>query len=341
MKTITVDSRVLNAIVDETSKEIYRNRVAYSNGSNEAMEQIIRLEMQGNRLIEFMQQHKENLYIFGAGILGENLANTWTWKYNFKAFIDNDRRKQGKSINNIPVISLEDVQEREEAAIIIMTKFFWDEMEDQLYHNGFCKNQIFNLGEIYRQFNENQYFDLEYLNVSDDESFVDCGALDGETSLIFFRKFGSCLKKVWLFEPDKGNVQKCRRNFENTKIDYEIIEKGVWSSSMQLRFTSLGNGGACIDEKGTDYINTITLDEVLENCNPTFIKMDIEGAELEALKGAQKVIKRYQPKLAISVYHKYEDIAQIPQLLLDYYPDYKFYLRHYSLMNSETILYAL
>ena len=62
---------------------------------------------------------------------------------------------------------------------------------------------------------------------------------------------------------------------------------------------------------------------------------------MEALKGAEKSIRNYHPKLAISIYHKLEDVDEIPRLLLEYYPDYKFYLRHYSLMNCETILYAL
>ena len=69
--------------------------------------------------------------------------------------------------------------------------------------------------------------------------------------------------------------------------------------------------------------------------------MDIEGAELEALQGGAKLIKKNHPKLAICVYHKPEDIYTIPQLLLEYNPNYTFYLRHYSLWRSETVLYAI
>jgi hypothetical protein len=73
-----------------------------------------------------------------------------------------------------------------------------------------------------------------------------------------------------------------------------------------------------------------------------FIKMDIEGSELEALKGAKNTIKNQKPRLAISVYHKPEDIFEIPLYLKELVPAYKFYLRHDCLVNlTETVLYAM
>jgi len=82
-----------------------------------------------------------------------------------------------------------------------------------------------------------------------------------------------------MFEHDRKNVPKVRKNFEGRGVDYEIIEKGVWSSVATLKFNSLGNRCAGIDENGEDYIETVSLDDVLAECWPTFIKMDIEGAE--------------------------------------------------------------
>ena len=74
----------------------------------------------------------------------------------------------------------------------------------------------------------------------------------------------------------------------------------------------------------------------------TFIKMDIEGAELESLKGAGRIIIREQkPKLAICVYHKKEDIFDIPEYILSLNPKYKLYLRHYTLGEWDTVLYAI
>ncbi len=85
----------------------------------------------------------------------------------------------------------------------------------------------------------------------------------------------------------------------------------------------------------------ITLDEVLGEEGATFIKMDIEGGEKEALAGAKQLIKKYRPKLAISIYHKPEDILEVPEIILSYHPGYQLYMRHYSLAAFDTVLYAV
>lgn len=69
--------------------------------------------------------------------------------------------------------------------------------------------------------------------------------------------------------------------------------------------------------------------------------MDVEGAELIALKGAEQTIKKYKPKLAISIYHKPNDLWEIPLLIKSWVPEYKIYIRHYNVVSSETIMYAI
>lgn len=179
MKKYEMNTEVYAAMSDAVSKEIYKNRVDYSNGCNEAIESIVLSLGGGQKLAEFMQENADDLYIFGAGVLGEVMLDTWEWKYKFKAFIENDTEKQGKSIKGVPIISLDEVVNRESASIMVVNKFHWKEILDQLLYEGFQKEDIFNLGEIYRQFDADQYFDLEYLEVKDGEQFVDCGALDG------------------------------------------------------------------------------------------------------------------------------------------------------------------
>ncbi len=114
----------------------------------------------------------------------------------------------------------------------------------------------------------------------------------------------------------------------------------MWSENTVLRFDSNGSSSVMISDTGTIEIETGTIDEQCDKI-PTFIKMDIEGAEYEALLGARKTISEHKPKLAISVYHKPEDIIELPKLILDLNPGYKLWLRHYSFGENETVLYGL
>ncbi|EOS66974.1 FkbM family methyltransferase [Oscillibacter sp. 1-3] len=96
-------------------------------------------------------------------------------------------------------------------------------------------------------------------------------------------------------------------------------------------------------DDGEIVVPVATIDEIVEKENPkvTMIKMDIEGSELEALKGAKKTIQRNKPKLAICIYHKPEDMLEIPLYIKSLVPEYKLYVRHHSNSNVETVLYAV
>lgn len=121
-----------------------------------------------------------------------------------------------------------------------------------------------------------------------------------------------------------------------------VIGKGAYSHSTTLRFNnSIESGSSCINEQGKARIETISIDEMLNGQRVSYIKMDIEGAEMEALNGAHNTINKFRPKLAISVYHKEDDLWNIPDYLHKEYPWYKFYLRHYTPITTETILYAM
>jgi hypothetical protein len=92
--------------------------------------------------------------------------------------------------------------------------------------------------------------------------------------------------------------------------------------------------------EGNSSINTVKLDDALKDEPVSFIKMDVEGSESNALLGAEEIIKNLKPKLAISVYHKDDDLAKIPLLIHEIVPEYKFYLRHHTSAPVDTILYA-
>lgn len=187
---------------------------------------------------------------------------------------------------------------------------------------------------------QNQYFD-EVLNFTENEVFVDCGGLDGATSELFAKKMNYCYKKMFIFEPDISNIVLLEKNSNLKKLhNIQMFPIGVWSQEDSLSFDGESNAGSKISETGNYTIKVNSLDNVLKDEQITFIKMDIEGAELNALKGATTLIKKFKPKLAISIYHKEEDLFDIPNYIHSIVPEYKLFLRHYSTCLTETILYA-
>ena len=204
------------------------------------------------------------------------------------------------------------------------------------------EKQIVNLGVMIDEMARKQYFDLEIMPHAAKESFADVGALNGDTSREFLRWAGKTVDHVWCFEPDVKNAEKCHVNLPELAQagKLTVIPKGAWSEPATLSFCAQANGISAIGT-GDATIETITLDEVFADQAITFIKMDIEGAEFEALRGSEHTIRTQRPKLAISVYHKPEDIVDLAQLILAYRSDYRLYLRHYCIFDNETILYAI
>ena len=123
-----------------------------------------------------------------------------------------------------------------------------------------------------------------------------------------------------------------------------LIKKGLWSCEEILNFyENKFNSGSKIvnDASGSTTIMTTFVDSILNGGEVTFIKLDIEGSELEALRGASESIRKYHPLLAISVYHKPSDIVDIPTYIKNLVPEYELCLRSYHEENTEIVLYAI
>lgn len=192
-----------------------------------------------------------------------------------------------------------------------------------------------------------QYFDKNIIGneLSENEVFVDCGAFQGETARDFVSFLGENgidkYRKIIEIEPDTDNANTIRNNLKELK-NIEIIQAGVYDKSGTLLFESGNLSASKISENGDLRINVISIDEEIGNrVDVTFIKMDIEGSELKALTGAYNTIKRCHPKLAICVYHKAEDLIEIPKFIKSISEDYKLFLRNYSRCGVETVLYAV
>ena len=112
--------------------------------------------------------------------------------------------------------------------------------------------------------------------------------------------------------------------------------------TQQIRFGTAEEGKSAVKREaaGENVIQCVSLDTMLAGEMPTFIKMDIEGMEIDALRGAENLIRMHHPQLAICVYHDMSHIWRIPLLLREFYSGYRFYLRNYQYMGLETVVYA-
>lgn len=188
---------------------------------------------------------------------------------------------------------------------------------------------------------EHQYFEDGLVEFSADERFVDCGAFDGDSAVAFVdalhqRRIDS-YEEIISFEPDLENYRKmCGRNV----LHHTCVRKGVAESPGVVSFTADGTSGR-VESDGNDQIELESIDHYFNGTRVTMIKMDIEGMELAALKGAEQTIKVWRPKLAICIYHKKEDLWEIPRFIKGLVSDYRFYIRAYDDTACELVLYAL
>ncbi len=115
----------------------------------------------------------------------------------------------------------------------------------------------------------------------------------------------------------------------------------VGADNCTLKFDATGGGGAGISDSGTIEVECVRIDDKFYNEEPTYLKFDIEGAELDALSGAEKTIESYKPKLAVCIYHLPDDLWNIPLYLKRKYPFYKFYARTHQFDGLDFVLYAI
>jgi FkbM family methyltransferase len=193
-----------------------------------------------------------------------------------------------------------------------------------------------------------QYFINDFFRYGKNEIFIDCGAFTGDTIEKFIALPKMEYKKIIAFETDKQNFEKLQCKFKNNpKI--VLINEGVYNKNCGLYFSRVDDTATSgiVSEFPTGKADEISIkvrsiDSLQISDKVTFIKMDIEGAELNALKGAEKTILRDKPRLAICIYHSNEDMIRIAEWIHALVPEYKLYVRHHNYYPSvaETVLYA-
>ena len=153
------------------------------------------------------------------------------------------------------------------------------------------------------------------------------------------------VEMIAAFEPDQENFKILSRLVKSNAPPFArqtvLYPCGVWSETTQVRFSSGAAGSSQISSTGETHVQCVSLDEALPDFRPTLIKMDIEGAEYQALLGAREIIREHRPGLAICLYHRPEHLWQIPLLVRDWLPASRFYLRAYCYAGFDLVMYAM
>jgi len=191
---------------------------------------------------------------------------------------------------------------------------------------------------------EESYFLDSLFQLQDGEVFVDGGAYIGDTAMQVIRrnrKFG----KIIAVEADPATFARLCEWISTAGADVRerVVPRliALGSSRGQLRFKATGTEGACLAPDGDVVVECIPLDELAADRAPTFIKMDIEGAEYDALLGARSTIQMHGPVVAACVYHLQNDLWRIPLLLRKFNPGYRMFLRHHDGDGWQTVCYAV
>jgi FkbM family methyltransferase len=221
-----------------------------------------------------------------------------------------------------------------------------------LSHIGYPIKLFFTPRGLVTQFQLQQYR-CETINgliqVEPGDIVIDGGGCYGDTALYFSHLAGE-FGRVASFEFLPQNLSVLKKNLDLNPTfakTIQVYQNPVWvESGKELFISGYGSGTRVTEEKITheaDSVSTLKIDDVVgtpEFPQVDFIKMDIEGAEQQALRGAEESIRRFKPKLAITVYHSLEDFWEIPQWIAQLGLGYQFYLRHFTIHEEETVLFA-
>ena len=162
----------------------------------------------------------------------------------------------------------------------------------------------------------------DVLSLSEDEAIVDLGAYDGDTIREFLNVTGGKYKSIIALEPDEKNFRKLERKTEGLP-NLTRLNLGAWDKEETLYFAKKSGRNSRLEESGVP-VSFNSVDNIVKE-KVTFIKMDIEGAELKALEGAKNTVALYKPNLYVCAYHRNEDMFTLPFKIKELFEGYKIY----------------
>lgn len=347
--------KVYNLLSDDESKYIFEKRIGYSATKDSkfiydlAMLYVDNLYRAQNTVIhaEVNRFNNKKLYIYGIGSYGHcywQLIRKYAEGAEILGFVDQKADNVHKQYD-MCVISPEDYVHNHgdnDIFIAIQNKKIKASVREYFIKAGLDENRIIAESDIDFSLLSKIYFD-PILNFNDHEVFVDAGCFDCKSIVGFIKAVDNKFDKIVSFEPDVTNYLLCKKIIEENQLNAELLKLGLSNKKETLRFQSSGSSSR-FSENGDIEVEVDSLDNIWQKHDypaPTYIKMDIEGAEMAALNGATGLIAKHKPKLAVSIYHKPDDIFEIINYLHKLIPDYVFYIRHYTANECDTVLYAI
>lgn len=192
---------------------------------------------------------------------------------------------------------------------------------------------------------EPSYFPSSIFDLKRNEFFVDCGSYTGDTLQEFLQRTGDNFSGILAVEPDPANLSKLNqwssRLNSSVRARISIANVALGRERGTVSFAADGTEGSAIRSDGNLTVDCFPLDELLNGTTPTYIKMDIEGAEPGAIAGARSTIEKHRPILSICVYHTQDHVWSIPLLIHQIAPDYRLFLRPHDVDGWQLVCYAV
>ena len=230
----------------------------------------------------------------------------------------------------------------------------YDMLEDDLSKATYANMILTRMGRAAQDqdlvlFGQNYFGIVPFINCNIHEVFVDCGAYVGDTLEQFLTVRAGMFHRIFAFEPFEKSFQAMKARTERLTREWglenhqiELVQAGIGDRAynVELKTGDYADGTALSEESAHGDIPVISIDKYFEDQPITFLKADIEGYEWKMLHGAEQVIKRDQPKLAVCIYHFPSDMYRIALKIKEICPEYKLAMRQHSYTFNESVLYA-
>lgn len=203
---------------------------------------------------------------------------------------------------------------------------------------------------------KDMYFCLPEFSGNFEEIFVDAGAFVGDTVERFIWENLGTFRHIYAFEPGYMQFNALQHRMRRLIVEWAINPEKV--SLIRAGLTDTPGTMACtfvndaplrhgladfkseLNNDDAERVNVLTLDEYLSGKRVTFIKADVEGMEMELLRGSERTIRNYRPKMALCVYHYPSHLYEVAEYVRYLVPEYKFVLRQHVPLFGDFVLYC-